>query len=56
MTATVTEPKYEVNINTLEHLPSRTLKLNAIGVVNISTDRAVPLKPMTRTPIWGASS
>ncbi|WP_128254962.1 sulfate adenylyltransferase subunit CysN [Falsirhodobacter deserti] len=39
VTATITEPKYEVNVNTAEHLPSRTLKLNAIGVCNISTDR-----------------
>ena len=39
VTATITEPKYEVNVNTAEQLPSRTLKLNAIGVCNISTDR-----------------
>ena len=53
MTATVTEPKYEVNINTLEHLPSRTLKLNAIGVVNISTDRAVPFEAYDKNPDLG---
>jgi len=39
VTATITEPKYEVNVNTTEHLASRTLKLNAIGICNISTDR-----------------
>ena len=33
-----------MNVNTLEHLPSKTLRLNAIGVVNISTDRAVPFE------------
>ncbi|MFT3688712.1 sulfate adenylyltransferase subunit CysN [Paenirhodobacter sp.] len=45
VTATVTEPKYEVNVNTLDHLASKTLKLNAIGVCNISTDRPVPFEP-----------
>ena len=44
VTATVTEPKYEVNVNTLEHLASKTLGLNAIGVVNISTDRSIPFE------------
>ncbi|MDO5756397.1 MAG: sulfate adenylyltransferase subunit CysN [Rhodobacterales bacterium] len=53
MTATVTEPKYEVNVNTLEHLPSRTLGLNAIGVVNISTDRAIPFEAYKDNPDLG---
>ncbi|QFQ87048.1 sulfate adenylyltransferase subunit CysN [Paracoccus kondratievae] len=44
VTATVTEPKYEVNVNTLDHLASKTLGLNAIGVVNISTDRPIPFE------------
>tara|TARA_R110002124_G_scaffold190339_3_gene357608 strand:+ start:3439 stop:5358 length:1920 start_codon:yes stop_codon:yes gene_type:complete len=53
MTATVTEPKYEINVNTLEHLPSKTLGLNAIGVVNISTDRAIPFEAYTQNPDLG---
>jgi bifunctional enzyme CysN/CysC len=53
MTATVTEPKYEVNVNTLEHLASQTLALNAIGVVNISTDRAVPFEAYATNPDLG---
>jgi len=53
MTATVTEPKYEVNVNTLDHLTSQTLALNAIGVVNISTDRAVPFEAYTQNPDLG---
>ena len=53
MTATVTEPKYEVNVNTLEHLPSRTLSLNAIGVVNISTDRTIPFETYEDNPDLG---
>ncbi|PVA09124.1 adenylyl-sulfate kinase [Pelagivirga sediminicola] len=53
MTATVTEPKYEVNVNTLEHLASSTLSLNAIGVVNISTDRAIPFEAYSDNPDLG---
>ena len=53
MKATVTEPKYEVNVNTLEHLASQTLALNAIGVVNISTDRAVPFEAYATNPDLG---
>ena len=53
VTATVTEPKYEVNVNTLEHLASKTLGLNAIGVVNISTDRAIPFEAYATNPDLG---
>jgi bifunctional enzyme CysN/CysC len=44
VTATITKPKYEVCINTMAHEASDTLALNAIGVVNISLDRAVPFE------------
>lgn len=53
VTATVTEPKYEVNVNTLEHLASKTLGLNAIGVVNISLDRAIPFEAYDQNPDLG---
>ncbi len=42
VTATVAQPKYKVNVNTLEHTAARTLELNEIGVCNISLDRPVP--------------
>ena len=32
VTAMVQEPKYEINVNTLEHLATKTLALNSIGV------------------------
>jgi bifunctional enzyme CysN/CysC len=41
VSATITEPKYKINVNTLEHLAARQLELNEIGVCNISLDRAV---------------
>jgi bifunctional enzyme CysN/CysC len=41
VTATAQHPKYEVNVNTLEHLAAPTLGLNAIGVAEIATDRDI---------------
>jgi bifunctional enzyme CysN/CysC len=45
VTATVHEPKYEINVNTLEHLAAKTLALNAIGVAEIATDREIVFEP-----------
>ena len=45
VTATVQTPKYEVNVNTLEHLAAKTLGLNSIGVAEIATDREVVFEP-----------
>jgi bifunctional enzyme CysN/CysC len=39
VTATIHSPKYQVNVNTLEHLAAKTLGLNAIGVANLSVDK-----------------
>ena len=39
VSATVQEPKYIVNVNTMEHLAAKTLDLNAIGVAEITTDK-----------------
>jgi bifunctional enzyme CysN/CysC len=43
--ATITEPKYKVNVNTLEHLAAKKLVLNEIGVCNVSLDHAVAFDP-----------
>lgn len=45
VSATIHAPKYEVNVNTQEHLASKTLDLNAIGVANVTTDREIPFAP-----------
>jgi bifunctional enzyme CysN/CysC len=45
VTASVQQPKYEVNVNTLEHLAAQTLELNAIGVATIATDREIVFEP-----------
>ncbi|MEM9471880.1 MAG: sulfate adenylyltransferase subunit CysN [Pseudomonadota bacterium] len=40
--AKLAQPKYEVNVNTLEHTAAKTLELNQIGVCNLSLDEQVP--------------
>jgi bifunctional enzyme CysN/CysC len=45
VTAMVQEPKFEVNINTLEHLAAKTLGLNSIGIAELATDREIVFEP-----------
>ncbi len=42
ISATLTEIKYKVNVNTLEQLPSRSLAINDIGRVTLSLDEPIP--------------
>jgi len=51
--ASITDPKYEIDVNTQAHLPSKSLGLNAIGVVNLATDRPIPFAPYAETPDLG---
>jgi bifunctional enzyme CysN/CysC len=53
VTASITAPKYKVNVNTLEHLAAKQLELNEIGVCNISLDRAIPFDPYTENREMG---
>ncbi|MDZ4052960.1 MAG: sulfate adenylyltransferase subunit CysN, partial [Phenylobacterium sp.] len=39
--ASITEPKYKVNVNTLEQLAAKRLELNEIGVCNLSLDAPI---------------
>lgn len=41
VSATIHAPKYQVNVNTMEHLAAKTLELNAIGVAEIATDKPI---------------
>ena len=47
------EPKYQVNVNTMEHVAAKTLDLNSIGVANITTDRSIPFAPYAENRILG---
>ena len=41
----VTELKYKISVNTLEHVAAKHLDLNEIGFCNIALDRPVPFDP-----------
>jgi bifunctional enzyme CysN/CysC len=41
VTAIVQQPKYQINVNTLEHLAAKTLELNAIGVANLAVNKPI---------------
>jgi bifunctional enzyme CysN/CysC len=45
LSASVQAPKYQVNVNTMEHLAAKTFELNAIGVANFTTDRPIVFEP-----------
>jgi bifunctional enzyme CysN/CysC len=45
VSATITEPKYKVNVNTLEHLAAKKLELNEIGICNLSLDQSIAFDP-----------
>ncbi|MGI4746868.1 MAG: sulfate adenylyltransferase subunit CysN [Janthinobacterium lividum] len=53
VTATINAPKYQVNVNTMEHLAAKTLELNAIGVTTLSTDRPIVFEPYAENRTLG---
>jgi len=42
VTASITDLRHKVNVNTLEQVAAKQLELNEIGVCNLGTDRAIP--------------
>ncbi|OHC93511.1 MAG: adenylyl-sulfate kinase [Sphingomonadales bacterium RIFCSPLOWO2_12_FULL_63_15] len=57
VTATVQQPKYQVNVNDAggsgSHLAAKTLELNAIGVANLSTDKQIVFEPYEQNRTLG---
>jgi bifunctional enzyme CysN/CysC len=53
VSATVAQPKYEINVNTTEAIATKTLKLNMIGVANVTTDRGIPFTSYTESRALG---
>jgi bifunctional enzyme CysN/CysC len=45
VSVTVSQPKCTINVNTMERLAAKTLELNAIGLAEITTDRAIVFEP-----------
>jgi bifunctional enzyme CysN/CysC len=54
VTASVHAPKYQVDVNTMEHLAAKTFELNSIGVANLVTDRPIVFEPYETNRELGA--
>ena len=52
--ATITAPKFKVNVNTLAHEPVTKLELNEIGECNIAVDRRLAFDPYTENRDTGS--
>ena len=53
VSATVQQPKYAINVNTLEHIAVKTLELNAIGVVELTCDKPVVFEAYAQSRTLG---
>lgn len=53
VSATVRAPEYVVNVNTMERLAAKTLELNAIGVAEVVTDKALVFEPYAQSRTLG---
>ena len=53
VSATVQQPKYTINVNTMEHLAAKTLELNAIGVAELATDKPIVFEPYAQSRTLG---
>ena len=54
VTASVHAPKYQVDVNTMEHMSAKTFELNSIGVANLVTDRPIVFEPYETNRELGA--
>ena len=54
ISATVAEPKYQLNVENLEKIASKTLRRNSIGVANITTDRDIAFSPYVKHKSLGS--
>ncbi len=43
--ATITELKYKINVNTLEHMSGKTLELNEVGFCNVNLSHPIAFDP-----------
>lgn len=54
VTATVTDIKYRVDVNTGSHLAAKTLGLNEIATVNLSTSAPLVFEPYAKNRVLGS--
>jgi bifunctional enzyme CysN/CysC len=53
-TASIHAPKYQIDVNTMEHLAAKTFELNSIGVANLVTDKPIVFEPYEANHELGA--
>ena len=53
ISASVTEIKHKIHVNTLEHLAAKSLELNEIASVNLSVDQPIPFDAYTENKETG---
>ncbi|OCC23930.1 adenylyl-sulfate kinase [Croceicoccus estronivorus] len=53
VSAAVQQPKFRIDVNSMEHLAAKTLGLNDIGVCELSTDKRVVFAPYTENKDLG---
>ena len=53
LSAVVSRLKYKINVNTMEKIAAKTLKLNDISIVNVTTDRLIPFTPYNENRTLG---
>ena len=53
VSATIAEPKYQINVNSMERTATKTLDLNSIGVANVMIDRSIPFAPYSENRTLG---
>jgi len=53
VTATVQQPKFEIDVNSLDHLAAKTLGLNAIGEAELTTDKSIVFEPYASSHALG---
>jgi bifunctional enzyme CysN/CysC len=53
VSASLAEPKYQINVNTMEHLAAKTLGLNGIGVTTVTTAKPIAFSPYAESSDLG---
>ena len=53
VSVTLQQPKYAINVNTMERLATKTLDLNAIGVAELATDKSLIFEPYAENKSLG---
>ena len=54
VTAAVSDLKYKIDVNTLDHHAGKTLKLNEVAVCNIALDQQIAYDPYAEVPETGS--